>query len=63
MSKDRETHYHDKGQTDVKDGKYDPPHERIEDLVGNIIAGESDSDRSDRDAYETGRDNANRQKN
>jgi len=62
MSKDRLEHYHDKGQSDAAEGKYDPPHERIEDLIGNIIAGESDSDRADRDAYEAGRDNAQRQK-
>jgi hypothetical protein len=57
MSKDREQYYHDKGQTDKAEGRYDPPHERIEDVVNAIIGGESDSDRSDRDAYETGRDN------
>jgi hypothetical protein len=57
MSKDSEQHYHDKGEQDASDGRYDPPHERVEDLVNNIIAGESESDRADRDAYETGRDN------
>jgi hypothetical protein len=57
MSKDSEQHYHDKGESDAAEGKYDPPHERVEDLVNSIIAGESKSDRADRDAYETGRDN------
>jgi len=58
MSKDSEQQYHDKGEKDASEGRYDPPHERVEDLVGNIIAGESESDRADRDAYEAGRDNA-----
>jgi hypothetical protein len=57
MSKDSEQHYHDKGESDAAEGKYDPPHERIEDVTHDIIAGESESDRSNRDAYETGRDN------
>ena len=57
MSTHSEQHYHDKGEQDAAQGKYDPPHERIEDLVNNIIGGESKSDRADRDAYETGRDN------
>jgi hypothetical protein len=58
MSKDRLDHHHEKGQKDAVEGKYDPPHERIEDVIGNIVAGESDADRADRDAYEAGRDNA-----
>jgi len=57
MSKDNEQHYHDKGEIDAAEGKYDPPHERIEDVINDTIAGESDSHRADRDAYETGRDN------
>lgn len=57
MSKDSEQHYHDKGEQDAAEGKYDPPHERIEDLVNSIVAGEPDSYQDDRDAYETGRDN------
>lgn len=57
MSKDSEQHYHDKGEKDAAEGRYDPPHERIEDLVNNIIAGETKNDHADRDAYETGRDN------
>lgn len=60
MSKDR--HYHNKAEQDVKKGKYDPPHSRAEDLIGNIIAGESRSERDDRKAYEAGRKNAKRQK-
>ncbi|HEU0012072.1 MAG TPA: hypothetical protein VFQ45_00225 [Longimicrobium sp.] len=60
MSKDR--YYHNKGEQDVKDGKYDPPHSRVEDLIGHIIAGESKSDRRDRKSYEAGRTNAKRQK-
>ena len=60
MSKDR--YHHNKGEQDVKEGKYDPPHSRVEDLIGNIIAGESASERKDRKAYEAGRKNAKRQK-
>ena len=60
MSKDRD--YHNKGEQDVKIGKFDPPHSRVEDLIGHIIAGESESERNDRKAYEAGRDNAKHQK-
>lgn len=51
MSKDRQ-HQHDKGERDALEGKYDPPHERVEDLIGNILGGES------RSAYEAGRSTA-----
>jgi hypothetical protein len=57
MSRDSEQHYHDKGEQDEAEGRYDPPHERIEDLVHDIVAGQSESDRADQEAYETGRDN------
>lgn len=58
MAKDRATHYHNKGESDYKDGKYAPPHERVEDLVRNIVGGQSKSDRQDQKSYRAGRDNA-----
>lgn len=60
MAKDRD--YHNKGQADRSKNKYDPPHSRVEDLVRQIVAGESKSERRDRKSYDQGRKNNKRQK-
>lgn len=54
--------HHDKGQRDGSSGRYDPPHERVEDLVKNIISGETKGEREDRDSYEKGYSNGKGQK-
>lgn len=62
MGQKRSKYYHNEGQKDASKHKYNPPHERVEDLIGSIIAGEPKSYRQDRKSYEAGRKNTKRQK-
>jgi hypothetical protein len=58
MSRD----HHNDGQEDSSNGKYDPPHSSITDLIGDIIGGESDQEREDRESYDAGHHNTSSQK-
>ena len=58
----RSEHYHNEGQEDSSKGSYNPPHSRIEDLVHDIIAGESRQDREDRESYDAGHSHTSEQK-
>jgi hypothetical protein len=58
MSKDS----HNEGQEDSSDGKYDPPHSSIVDLVNDMIGGESKQDRENREDYDKGHHHTSTQK-
>jgi len=51
---------HNRGQSDGARDAYNPPHEKITDVVRHIISGESRGERECRDAYDAGHKNGSR---
>ena len=59
MSKE---YYHNKGETDASEGKYNPPHYRVEDLIRDIVAGQPKKDAEDIKSYDQGHHHTKSQK-